>query len=359
MRDLIDRISEIAGKICSIEDNRKKLGLFLRDVSEQVEFTGNVLEKKMIHKVKDIDVSGKVVVGVDGGLSKHSYHGIDLILTRAIAAVFRYDSKLKVEYYPNAFVSPKLIIVSDPYSDEEFIISSSLERHNEEVRIALEVAEKIKPDVILMDGSIVPHGSDKPSIKSLNRKHYENLSKNLVKLYSSGQMLAGCIEDSRGRGFCEIISKQVLSNIEDPYAKKLGNILEGTRDTNLLYYLLRRGERSFVFRYSRDAMQHPVLSDLGGWGDRIYSFYIKTAEFDRPVRVDFVSNNPLKDAEKIAEFVLATACHSSYGIPAPIIEADLRAKLSERDADEIHGQLIDKLGLTPSLMKLRRDQRPF
>jgi len=359
MQDLIERLKQAAIQIRTLEDSREKLGLFLREAKDKVEFVDDVLEKVMIYPVKKAELEGKKIVGVDGGLSKHSYHGLDLILTRAVAAVFEYGKTLSVKYYPHSLATPKLILLSDPYSDEEFLVSSSLERQRQEILVATEVAQKFLPDIIFMDGSIVPHGASKPSPNSLAWQKYEKISRDFVKLFSSAKLLAGCVEDSRGRRFCEIISRQVLSGINDPVAQDLVKVLEGTRDTNLLYHLLKKGERTFVFRYSRDPSSHPILSDLGEWAGRIYSFYIKTAEFDRPVRIDFVSKDPIGDAEKIASLVLATACHSSYGIPVPIIEADLRAKLKDREADDLHKQLIDRLGITPSLMRLRRDQRPF
>jgi hypothetical protein len=359
MHELIERIENAVGQIKGLEEKREKLALFLREAREKVFFSGDVLERDMIHIVGKTDLEGKIVAGVDGGLSQHAYHGVDLILTRAVAAIFRYGPRISVDYFPSSIPAPKLIVLSDPYSDDDFVVSSSLERQGGEIEVALKVAEKIKPDVILMDGSIVPHGSDKPSKNSPAWERYQKVFENFRKLYSVEPLVAGCVEDSRGRRFCEIISEQVLSRVDDPKTEELKKVLEGTRDTNLLFHLLKTGERSFIFRYSKDSENHPVLSDLWEWGDKIYSFYIKTAEFDRPVRVDFVSSSPEKDANKIAEIVLATACHSSYGIPAPIIEADLRAKLEEKDVLDVHGQLVDKLGIVPSLMKLRRDQRPF
>ena len=357
MLDLLEKLGKTVEKIKGLEDQREKLGLFLREVKDKVEFSGDVLEKEMIHKVEKVDLAGKVVVGVDGGLSKHAYHGLDIILTRAVAAIFRY-APLRVDYYPEAITSPKLTILADPYSDDEFVVSSSLERQREEIKIASEVCDKFSPDVILMDGSIVPHGNDKPRKESPAWERYENVFLQFKQLFSKAKLLAGCVEDSRGRRFCEIVSEQVLTNV-DGQTEALDRVLQGTRDTNLLYHLLKEGERSFVFRYSREPEAHPILNDLGEWGKKIYSFYIKTAEFDRPVRIDFVSKNPIDDANIIASFVLSTSCNSSYGIPAPIVEADLRAKLKEREADDLHNQLVDRLGITPSLMKLRRDQRPF
>jgi len=366
MHELLDQLGGIADRIKGVEGNREKLGLFLRDAKDSVELCGKgVMEKGMITPVKTDNLSGAKIAAIDGGLSRHEYHGMDIILTRAVAAVFDYrGGKLdKADYFPHAIVTPKITIVSDPYSDEEFSVSSSLERQFGEIELAGTVAQKLTPTLLLLDGSVVPHGNDRPSKTSPAWPRYVDVLGVFKRLFDNANLLAGCIEDSRSRRFCEIIAEQVLGNIDSPAAAGLAKILAGTRDTNLLFHMLKHGERTAIFRYAKDADDHPILSDLGEYGHRIYCFYLKTAEFDRPVRVDFYSDKEgqtLTDvADRIASLILAVTPHGSYGFPAPLIEADFRAKLQERDADSLHDQLVDRVGITPSLMKLRREQRPF
>jgi hypothetical protein len=364
MHELLDQLGGIADRIKGVEENREKLGLFLRDAKDSVELCGKgIMEKGVITAVKTDSLSGTKIAAIDGGLSRHEYHGMDIILTRAVAAIFDYkDGKLdKADYFPQAIVAPKITIVSDPYSDEEFSVSSSLERQYGEIELAGTVAQKLLPDLLLLDGSVVPHGNDRPSTTSPAWSRYTDVLGVFKRLFDSASLLAGCIEDSRSRRFCEIIAEQVLGKIDSPRAAGLAKILAGTRDTNLLFHMLKRGERTAIFRYAKDADEHPILSDLGEYGRRIYCFYLKTAEFDRPVRIDFYckGGDVTETADKIASLVLATTPHGSYGFPAPLIEADFRAKLQERDADSLHDQLVDRVGITPSLMKLRREQRPF
>ena len=67
-----------------------------------------------------------------------------------------------------------------------------------------------------------------------------------------------------------------------------------------------------------------------------------------------------KIANDIASKVLAMSMHNeTYGFPSILIEADGRARLSERDLDLIYHRLKDKVGDLPSLFKLRRELRPF
>jgi len=94
--------------------------------------------------------------------------------------------------------------------------------------------------------------------------------------------------------------------------------------------------------------------------NNFYSFYIKTADFDRPLRVDFVSNKDQKSmANKISEILMQTSGHAGYGLPAVLIEADQRAKLSLRDLDLFYLDLLNRVGNVSSLFKLRRENRPF
>ena len=92
---------------------------------------------------------------------------------------------------------------------------------------------------------------------------------------------------------------------------------------------------------------------------------MKTVPFDRPIRIDFVSESDIqekitKTANDVAAKVLAMARHNdTYGFPSILIEADARARLSERDLDLVYSRLKDKVGDLPGLFKLRRELRPF
>ncbi len=337
MHELLDQLSKVADRIKDLEDSREKLGDHLKEIKDTVDVPG--IEKKLTKKVSPRELNGLRVIGIDGGLSQHEYHGMDMILTRAVAAIFNYSDKLNVEYFPSAIPTPIFTVISDPYSDGDFKKSASLERQKTEIALALDAFNKFNPDLLLLDGSIVPHMNDRPG-KGAATEKYEEVLGIFRKLYKSANgKLAGCVEDSRGRRFCEIISKIVSEDLQ--------KVLSGIRDTNLLYHVLETSERTFVFRLSEET-------------DNIYSFYIKTAEYDRPVRIDFYAEDKIVEtADNIASIVLATSCHNTYGIPAPIIEADCRAKLKEHDVDSLHDQLIDRVGITPGLMKLRREQRPL
>ncbi|MEM5855696.1 MAG: DNA double-strand break repair nuclease NurA [Candidatus Aenigmatarchaeota archaeon] len=173
----------------------------------------------------------------------------------------------------------------------------------------------------------------------------------------NGTILAGVIEDSRGTRFCEILGEK-LSLL--PEIREARVLLEKTKDTNLLTYALNYGERTFAFSYSSEPEKHPILKEFGETGKKIFSFYLKAAEFDRPIRIDFLASlNASALANKISSVLLAICNSSTYAFPSVLIEADLRARLSEREIEEFGLDLKSKLGNLASMFELRRRERPF
>jgi hypothetical protein len=363
MKELSELTEEFAKVISNLENQRKATGEFLKKMNSSTLALGDeILESKLIIPVRQPGLENLTIAGVDGGLVKHSLHGIDIMLIRSIAVLFIYKSgKLfNAEYYPDSLPSPIPKIVFDPFSDLEFEINSNMERQIAEVNTAAEAIEKFKPEILLMHGSIVPHYAERPASNSLLFVTYQRMIDAYKKLFVTAQrnktILAGVIEDSRGVRFCEIINK-ILAEATLELTPETKILLSRTKDTNLLAYTLQLGERTLVFKYSPDPENHPILREFKS---QIFSFYLKSAEFDRPIRIDFLeSKNQTETANKISSTILSTSGHSSYGIPAALIEADQRAKLSENDIETFYLDLVNKAGNLSALFLQRREQRPF
>lgn len=355
MKQLVPKIREMANKIRESERKRKMFAEFLRKVNPKIE---------LFHFIKPLGLNDLKIVGVDGGLAKRSLHGFDCVLVRSVGVCFEYKkNKIKtVRYYPSK-LPPVKADVTEALNDLDWAYYTSVFRMFSEVETAIKCAEVFSPDIILMDGSIVPHYSDRPSKTSQVYSFYKELVEKYHKLYKVCKereiILAGIIEDSRGNRFCDIIRKEVLSRIEHPSKSEAENILEKTRDTNLLFWVLKRGETTISFQYADNPDEHPVLREFNkDVREKIYSFYVKTAELDRPIRVDFMKNREAEN--KIAGILLSiSGQHSGYGIPAPLIEADTIAKLSETEMEIFYSQVMRFAGNLPGLMRLRREQRPF
>ncbi|MEM5879423.1 MAG: DNA double-strand break repair nuclease NurA [Candidatus Aenigmatarchaeota archaeon] len=338
----------------------------IKEMESQRMRVAEVLRKfapEMISKVEKDSLKKIRIAGIDGGMAKESFHGIDLILLRAIAVIFDFeDGKLKqVSYYPEPLPSPVPNVVFDPFSELEFELNSNMQRQMIEVETATEVIKKFKPELLLLDGSVVPHYVHRPESSSLLFQIYQQMIEAYKNLFSAaeenGTILAGVIEDSRGTRFCEILTQSLISL---PQVREARVLLEKTKDTNLLAYALNCGERTFAFSYSSEPEKHPILKEFGETGKKIYSFYLKAAEFDRPIRIDFLASlNASELANKISSVLLAICNSSTYAFPSVLIEADLRARLSEKEAGEFGLDLKSKLGNLASVLELRRKGRPF
>jgi hypothetical protein len=353
---LIPRIREIAKKVAETESRRRGVAALLREASPKI---------GLFHRVEQSGLNGVKVVGVDGGMAKKSLHGMDCVLVRSVGACFNYNNNRikEVEYYPSK-VPPMQAEVTDLMSDIDWNYYTSIVRESSEVRTAISCVEKFRPELLLMDGSIVPHHADKPARLSPAYQAYKEMVSEYARLYdscaSAGTMLAGIIEDSRAVRFCGIAKGQISAFIGDGHADQVNELLSRTRDTNMLFWALKKGERTMHFGYCEDPREHPILRDFEErYSMRLNSFYLKTAELDRPIRVDY-----MKDAEgiedRIASILLAiSGHHSSYGLPAPIIEADNVAKLSDNEMENFYFQMLAFAGNLPSIMQLRRETRPF
>ena len=68
----------------------------------------------------------------------------------------------------------------------------------------------------------------------------------------------------------------------------------------------------------------------------------------------------LAEADRIGASLLAVSGrHAGYGIPEPIIEADSIAKIPEPEMEAFYAQILSITGNLPSVMRLRREERPF
>ncbi len=342
-------MDEIAESIRGIEAERKRLAAGLR--SSRAHYK-QALEKELIYAVKEQIPEGGVCA-VDGGLLAQEFYGFDLLLGRAVAVNFVYEhGKLsRYEYHPSSSPEPEANALGG-LDLREFAWHQSLFRLEQELGVACEALEKFKPSYLLLDGSVAPQISDKPSSTSELREHYDKVIASYKRLYELAQSnkcaLAGVIKDSRGKRFIEIVGKG-NSDMEG---------LQSTTDTSFLHHLLQERERTFAFHYVSAPKNDPVLNDLGEWAGRVLAFYLRPTEGDRPLRVEFVEGTA--DHEKIAEVISwLSRINARYSYPAVLIEADMRAALDKRELDRAYSRLFLKAGGEQRILKLRRDERPF
>ncbi|NVM31119.1 MAG: DNA double-strand break repair nuclease NurA [Candidatus Helarchaeota archaeon] len=377
-------VQAIADKIIRMEKSRNKLSKILRQGRKELSLEvipdkmlyQDIIEREFIHEVRPADLHGMQIVGIDGSIISKSLHGVDLMLTRAVAVLFKMQKeKPVVQYFPNVAPNPKLVFNLDIFSGLEIDILNSLARIEEEIQLAIEMAPR-NPDVILLDGSIIPLILDKPpSSSALNQKYVDIIGKYeelFEKCLEHDVLLAGVIKDTRSTRFMHILGKVLpvlISKIPELQGVReidYRPIIHQTLDATFLFRFLEPGERSFTFKYSESASKHAILKDFTkrDWSEMIFSFYLKPVQFDLPTKVEFLAPlNPIKYAKRIASVILPISNqHAEYGVPSVLIEADARARLFENDLDYVYDSLshaVSTSGFSTLLMKLRRDKRPF
>ncbi|MBU5687838.1 MAG: DNA double-strand break repair nuclease NurA [Candidatus Aenigmarchaeota archaeon] len=351
-------------RLRNIEKIKELVGKEIRKINDNFDIGPNeeIPEKKIIVAVdksmKDINV-----VGVDGGIVKASLHGLDLLAYRAVGVNFIYKngSLIKIDYHPSSIPEPDRATIIEALSEIDLAYCFNFIRQTKEIEIAIESLEKFKPDMILLDGSVIPHYITKPD-NEFAKEYYKRLIEKYKEFFESikDTVVAGVIEDSRGNKFCDILIRRVFSFLQDVLPKESVDIIAKSRDSNVLHYILKKSERTCVFNYTSDPEHHPIIKEFNKMADKFMSFYLRTAEFDRPIRVDFIANDePTKLADKISEFLISTSGHAGYGLPAVLIEADQRAKLTQEDLENFYHDLINKAGNISIIFKLRRENRPF
>ena len=347
-----EKLAELLDNMKELEERRSKLANRMREENREV--YPEALEKNLIHNVESVELNCRVAA-VDGGLAAQEFHGFDLVLTRAVSVIFDYKDSTRAShlYYPSRIpdAEPDALTALDSH---EFTWHKSLIRLRKEIEIACETVEKHKPNYILLDGSIVPQISDKPSEDSPVRPLYDKLLEDYKKLYSACKekecQLIGVIKDSRGKRFIEIIEKTL------PAHEK--GVLATSHDTSFLHFLLNSGERTFEFHYSNAEKEHHVLKELGEWSPLIHTFYIKPVKDDRPIRVEFLKTS--NEAGKVASLIYSlSTINQKYAYPAILIEADMRAAMDRSELERACRNLLLRAGRRVSFLPLRRDSRPF
>ena len=363
-------LDEIAGQIAAAEKRREELALRLRFNSGKVQYP-ETLEKELYLPVGQVNIEGKVAA-VDSGIAGEELHGFNFLLMRTVGVVFDYRSSKPAShaYYPSAVPGMEYDIRSG-LDSHEAMWHKSLFRLNGELTCATEIIRKHSPSYMLLDGSIAPLLSDKPSEDSEMSALYREVVEAYRQLYSEawkqGCTLAGVIKDSRSKRFIEILARHTQDGGKEPggkpgqrdvpHAAGEPGLLH-TTDTNFLFYLLEENERTCAFSYSASPAKHQILKDLGEWSGKILSFYLKPVKGDRPLRVEFLSGQ--RTFSEIASFIHSLSrIHKAYAYPAVLIEADMRAALSGDEFEYAYGSLFSKLGMKSSLMWLRLITRPF
>ncbi|MFX1285464.1 MAG: DNA double-strand break repair nuclease NurA [Promethearchaeota archaeon] len=314
------------------------------------------------------DISGLTMGGIDGGYASRLFIGFDIFAFRAIAVFSTYTAEgiQKTTYYP-ARTPPLEITVSDVgLSSIDFENMGAIRRAITELQIASQVLEQStkKLDILLLDGSPVIRKPLTKNQKILNyyQSYLSILSRLVLLARKQGIKMAWIVKDSRLNLFTKFLG-QVIPFVAEELADILSldyrRIINRSRDMDLFYYLLEPNVRSMAY-YRQFNISKKFSQEFA-----LYAYYLKTAPFDIPLRIElFQSINRdqpdlIKEINFISEAILPVSQYNkNYGIPAPIVEADARAKIKETEIDALF-QLIRIRHPTPDFWFYRRKRAPW
>ncbi len=383
-RTLDKLLSKLVEEIEHIEVTREGFGEVLRNIRNQIDlsrFPGiatNIIDKQLYTKIEPTSLSGLRIAGIDGGLVRKRFRSMDLVLTRGVAVVFQFGAEEgpTVDFYPDAFPEPKISPLLLTLSAIELEQLASLERIAAELKVALSILEEYRSDLVLLDGSLFYHPRDRPPAGSIVYEKFQEILSLYKQLYhkarKKGTTLVGIIKDSKSTRVAAIMGEILPHIVRKPAIFEMMQgvdyrwLLKISRDCDLLDTFLEQGERSFVFRYSSELLYNAnSMSDTSSnWASSIWVTYLKTARDDLPIRVEFLSAGDDETTtdrlnKALSAILPLSSQHPEYGIPAPILEADARAKITANETRLIIDRLMALSGLTYLTLEKRRSRNPF
>ena len=373
-------IQKIAEQIQLFEEKRNAVASVLHEQRHELNLHKDIplaqetlVDGTLAQRVKPTSLSGLRVCGIDGGLLKKTLRGIELVITRAVATIFEYtpSNRVSVIYFPEKTTPPRVKAELTPVSWREAELSASLERLKVELELAIRVQDHHPSELLLLDGSLRPHISDRPSNNSVFSVKYQKINTLFDELYEkskeTGTLLAGVVKDSRSQRFIRVLG-EILPHLITHHPKlqsllKLDyrSVLNMSYDSDFFYRILEVGERSPILQIemnsnSTDSVEKPAQET------QLACFYLRTVEYDYPLRIEVYTGNhdPLRIIEKVGAMLLPMASdNEQFALPTVLIDADSQSRLIERDLDFLFTQLSNRIGYPHSLLKLRRERMPF
>lgn len=322
------------------------------------------IEEKLFYPVKRIDVRGSKIIGVDGGMQVESLSGLDVILVRAIAVMF-YHKKERVlaKYFPEKNPVPTLLLLPSLSSRDELDKLATLKRLQSEYDTARAATKEFSPNIVLLDGSVMPLSSDKPQLPSMINEYKTviNLFVDLLlETERNKSILVGVVKDSRSRIFVNTLSRLIPAIIRNGQAKELlqtdyRSILRSSPDIMFLNDLIKPNERSAILREQISIPEHGITA----YRDIIY---LKPSPFDIPLRIEVLHRSeelPISINDLVGIIQTISGHNPSFALPTVLIEADARVKISNEEMELLIGSLLSKTGLSYLNKEKRRTRVPF
>jgi len=322
----------------------------------------------MFTQLSPLDINGLTIGGIDGGYVSRLLIGFDIFFFRSIAVFSSYSARgiKKTTYYPSK-TPPLEVAVSDVgLSSIDFENMVSIRRTISELQMATQVLNlnTKKIDFLLLDGSPVLRKPITNNQKIQN--YYQTYISILIRLISqsqkSGVRLAWIVKDSRLNLFSRFLGKIIpflKDKIPELFSLDYRSIINKSRDMDLLFYLLKPNIRSMVYRHNFH-LPEEFRKEFA-----LYMYYLKTAPYDIPLRIEVFQSSKrdrdslIKELDVFSETILPLSQYNrKYGIPAPIVEADARARIKDVEVESLF-QLMRNRHPSPDLWIRRRERIPW
>jgi preprotein translocase subunit Sss1 len=380
-KTLNNKLIERDRSLYQLETEDQSLSKQVDEISEKIKEISSfnqelkLPDQKFFYNIKKNNLHGITIAGVDGGLVKKSFTGVNIAAFRAIGAVFTFGRKniIKNHYYPNK--NPKISLKNfvSPMSNMEWDQISSFLRANSELKLSIDLISNLtnkKIDFLLMDGSfkeIHVYGSNfKNNILQNLKNEYARFLRDLIDITNEkGVSLAWIVKDSKLRDFSSVISSlipELLANMHELMTLNSNEILKNLNDQLLMNYVLFPNQRSFIITKEKTSnANHSIFSTEN------FSFYLKVVPYDIPIRIDFSIPKNLLESSKIistADKISSVVCplsniSSDYSLPSPLIEADARAKINQDKFSSIIELIQNKIPNNFEFKELKRSRSPF
>ncbi|MCC7569830.1 DNA double-strand break repair nuclease NurA [Candidatus Micrarchaeota archaeon] len=277
------------------------------------------------------------VGAVDSGFVVKKQMGFDVVICRASGAIYNYQNNelIKTTYLNNSFKPEQTII----FSDEEIYTGAphSIYRLKKEIENAIKLTDH-SPNLLLLDGSIVPLPINKPQKSSEFYQQYLELIKLYEKLYSLCKTnkihLAGVIKDTYGKILIQSLKENKTLSVTDSF---------------LLNTCMKPQTRTEFLNYG--AGLHPTIEDIK-FPAKIVVSYLRPSDLDSVLRVEVV--DLFENYQETYEMVNSLcSLNRHYAYPPPLVDIDLKVKLKPHEIENISREfnMFNQIQ--------RRDNRPF
>jgi len=394
---LAKNLKILAQEYIQLEETKKNFaGLILKnfknlDFSEFLNYTKFYIKEKYIKKsAASSCISGLNIVSVDGSSAVKRFMNVDFSFLKAICVKYYFYNEgksAKIKYYPDLSGFNNYSVQGNYYNREENVIESKVSMDMTFMEINLlnnfiENSTSSDIDLIIIDGSIVimPINllfSQDPEISI----KYDRLLREYHKLYlnckDNGIILVGSIKDTRTSALCHLLQESIQllhsngTDLTDFININYRQIIDYFSDLDLFNRILDKSERSCIFNCKRDIEKirdNGIKKEIPFYFPlSFYAFYIKTAKFDIPCRIEFFmeEKHSIKKASEKADLISSmllpiSSLNDHYGLPIPQIEAHKRAVFKPDEINLLFNYLKRYLNTNGvNLIEKRRTRRPF